>query len=79
MKICNLCPLIDHEGNKCAVRGSQPCCSECGCSLSFKLRAMETSCPHPAGPKWTAETQDPNQDGSNIQTGKSQLRVLRPE
>lgn len=57
--------------------GTQPCCSQCGCSLGFKLRAMETECPHPAGPKWKAETklpnQTPNQHGSNIQSGGPQL------
>jgi len=76
MKICNLCPLIDIKGSKCAIPGTQPCCSDCGCSLAFKLRAKEAYCTHPDGPKWTAETQDPNQNGSNIQSSEPQLRIF---
>lgn len=56
MKICNLCPLIDHTGAKCAIPGTQPCCSDCGCSLGFKLRAMDARCTHPEGPKWKEES-----------------------
>jgi hypothetical protein len=32
--------------------GTQPCCSDCGCSLGLKLRSPDSSCPHPEGPKW---------------------------
>jgi hypothetical protein len=74
MKICNLCPLINKDGKNCGVPGTQPCCSKCGCSLGLKLRAMESTCPHPDGPKWGPEsTQNPTQNGSNIQTPGSQL------
>lgn len=61
------------------VKGTQPCCGECGCSLSLKLRSMDSECPHPDGPKWGAEVL-PNQSsnhGSNIQSGESQLRKFR--
>jgi len=34
------------------VVGTQPCCGICGCSLSMKLRSMDSQCPHPDGPKW---------------------------
>jgi hypothetical protein len=54
MKICNLCPKIDKIGFNCGVPGTQPCCSECGCSLSLKLRSLESSCPDPNGSKWGA-------------------------
>ncbi len=46
---------MDRVGSKCALPGTQPCCSECGCSLGFKLRAMDAYCTHPEGPKWKEE------------------------
>ena len=42
MAICNECPS---KGNKCEVPGTAPCCNECGCSLSFKTRALSADCP----------------------------------
>ena len=42
---CKVCPLLDKKGKTCAVSGTQPCCSDCGCSLSLKLRALSSSCP----------------------------------
>tara|TARA_B100001778_G_C18489445_1_gene584354 strand:+ start:414 stop:836 length:423 start_codon:yes stop_codon:yes gene_type:complete len=42
---CKLCPFNDKAGTSCAVPGTQPCCSECGCSLGLKLRALSASCP----------------------------------
>ena len=55
-KICNGCPLIDAVGTSCMVPGTHPCCSACGCSLSMKLRSLDSECAHPDGPKWTTET-----------------------
>lgn len=43
--ICNSCEHIDTKGKECAVKGTQPCCSLCGCSLKFKTRALSTECP----------------------------------
>lgn len=43
---------MDKEGKACVVAGTQPCCAICGCSLSLKLRSMDSKCPHPHGPKW---------------------------
>jgi hypothetical protein len=43
--ICKSCPHLDTLGTKCAVRGTQPCCGECGCSLGFKLRSLSSDCP----------------------------------
>ncbi len=34
--ICDECEHIDNKGKECAVKGTQPCCAECGCSLQFK-------------------------------------------
>lgn len=45
MDICRECPLIDLKGNKCFAPGTQPCCGSCGCSLEFKTRSLEDSCP----------------------------------
>ncbi len=52
LMICNTCPLLDVKGEKCVVSGTHPCCGECGCSLSLKLRSLESECPHPDGAKW---------------------------
>jgi len=42
---CKVCPLLDTKGDHCAVNGTQPCCSDCGCSISLKIRAMSSDCP----------------------------------
>jgi len=42
---CKICPLLDREGGSCAVNGTQPCCSECGCSIALKTRALSADCP----------------------------------
>jgi hypothetical protein len=44
-EICNTCSQKDTVGSDCIVPGTQPCCSECGCSLGFKTRSLSTSCP----------------------------------
>lgn len=43
--ICQACPSLDLTGAECLAPGSQPCCSECGCSLKFKTRSLSSSCP----------------------------------
>ena len=42
---CKGCPSVDLKGDKCMVSGTQPCCSECGCSLSLKTRSLSSDCP----------------------------------
>lgn len=49
--ICQGCPSIDLIGTSCLAPGSNPCCSNCGCSLKFKTRSLSSECP--AG-KWKA-------------------------
>ena len=44
-EICIKCPFIDLKGSNCAVVGTQPCCSECGCSLRLKTRSLSSDCP----------------------------------
>lgn len=43
--ICNICPYIDKQGSKCVMPGTQPCCGECGCKLSWKTRSLSSDCP----------------------------------
>jgi hypothetical protein len=44
-EVCVKCPHIDVKGDNCAVIGTQPCCSECGCSLKLKTRSLSSECP----------------------------------
>lgn len=44
-KICVNCSFYDDIGTQCAVPKTQPCCSDCGCSLEFKLRSLSSECP----------------------------------
>ena len=44
-EICKVCEFIDTKGDSCAIPGTQPCCSECGCSLKFKTRSLSSKCP----------------------------------
>jgi hypothetical protein len=68
---CVTCKALDETGKNCAVKGTQPCCSDCGCSLGLKLRALSSSCPQG---KWHPVTTADGEkaikkqikDGSNI-------------
>ena len=44
LNICRDCPNIDYSGDKCYMKGTQPCCSLCGCDLSLKTRALSAAC-----------------------------------
>lgn len=58
LDICrtNKCGAYDTIGTGCAVKGTQPCCSACGCSLKLKTRALSSKCPKDHwGPEVTAE------------------------
>ena len=54
--ICAECPS---KGKKCAVKGTGPCCNECGCSLGFKTRSLSSSCPLN---KWTKVITEKQED-----------------
>ena len=54
--ICDDCPS---KGTECAVKGTAPCCNECGCSLGFKTRSLSSSCP--LG-KWDAIATEEEED-----------------
>jgi len=45
LAICNACENKDEVGGSCALTGSQPCCSICGCAFKFKTRALSSECP----------------------------------
>lgn len=62
MSICQQCELIDIKGDHCMVPGTAPCCSACGCKLTFKTRSMAAECAHPITPKWKAEMTPEEQD-----------------
>jgi hypothetical protein len=55
-KICNEC---SEKGKKCAVKGTAPCCNECGCSLAFKTRSLSSDCPLD---KWKAILTEEEED-----------------
>ena len=44
-EICKGCIFYDTKGVGCAVKGTAPCCSSCGCSLAFKTRSLSSECP----------------------------------
>ena len=46
LNICKECPSgkYDIEGENCYVKGTQPCCGECGCSLHLKTRSLSSGC-----------------------------------
>ncbi len=56
--ICKDCDLVDIEGKSCVAPGTEPCCSDCGCSLGFKLRAMSTSCPKGHWPSYMSSEEE---------------------
>ena len=44
-QVCISCSLFDAFGKDCLAPGTQPCCSDCGCSLAFKIRSLQSECP----------------------------------
>ena len=55
----DICDECEHKGRKCAVKGTAPCCNECGCSLNFKTRSLSSECP--LG-KWEAIATEDEED-----------------
>jgi hypothetical protein len=54
-----ICDVCEFKGNECAIKGSAPCCNECGCSLSFKTRSLSSECPKN---KWKAILSEEEED-----------------
>jgi hypothetical protein len=57
--ICDTCEYLDSKGKDCAVKGTQPCCADCGCSLTFKTRSLSSECPQG---KWDAIITEEEED-----------------
>ena len=57
--ICDTCEYLDVKGKECAVKGTQPCCADCGCSLTFKTRSLSSECPQG---KWEAIATEEEED-----------------
>lgn len=52
LEICKGCEFVAEKGTElCAIPGTGPCCPECGCSWSIKLRTLSMPCPKN---KWEA-------------------------
>ena len=66
---CSVCPALDTKGNKCAMKGTQPCCADCGCSLGFKVRSLSTECPKGF---WDAVVTEEQEDIINQQIEKNE-------
>ncbi len=62
LHICIKCPYIDEKGDKCYLKGTQPCCSLCGCDLSLKTRALSAECDIK---KWNAVLSEEEEDKLN--------------
>ena len=57
-QICAGCSLLDLDGKSCLAPGTQPCCSDCGCSFEFKLRSLSSECPKGHWHKITTEEEE---------------------
>lgn len=57
-EICLNCSFYDNIGTNCAVPKTQPCCSDCGCSLEFKLRSLSSECPKEYWSSVTSEEEE---------------------
>jgi hypothetical protein len=55
----SICYECSSKGRKCVVKGTAPCCNECGCSLAFKTRSLSSECP--LG-KWDAIATEEEED-----------------
>jgi len=60
--ICDKCPHINKNGDKCYLKGTQPCCSLCGCDLSLKTRALSAACDDN---RWDAVLNEEEEDQLN--------------
>ena len=62
LDVCKECPHIDLKGDQCYVKGTQPCCSLCGCDLSLKTRALSSACDDK---RWNALLSEEEEDKLN--------------
>jgi hypothetical protein len=59
LETCSTCVRKDDVGEHCLVKGTQPCCNLCGCSLSLKVRSLSSSCPDM---RWDAVITEEDED-----------------
>lgn len=45
MNICKQCEHYSKNENDCIVKGTEPCCKICGCSLDLKTYSLSSFCP----------------------------------
>ena len=57
-QVCISCGLFDSKGTDCLAPGTQPCCSDCGCSLAFKVRSLSSECPKGYWDAYTSEKEE---------------------
>jgi hypothetical protein len=57
-EICKKCTSHDLKGSSCLAPGTQPCCSDCGCSLGFKIRSLYSKCPKDFWSALTSEQEE---------------------
>lgn len=74
--ICSTCPLIDLKGDSCEVPGTQPCCSDCGCSLKYKTYSMSSECPQG---NWFAVMTEEEEDDLNAKLDVNELAAIEPD
>ena len=77
MHICNRCTYLDLKGKSCLVPGTQPCCSECGCSLEFKTRSLSSECPKGKWKAWLTEEEEEKLEVF-FQTLKNKTKIGKP-
>jgi hypothetical protein len=59
LNICKGCDSMDEKGDSCAIPNTAPCCAECGCSFSIKLRSASAACDLGKwGPEMSQEEED---------------------
>lgn len=74
--ICSTCPLIDLKGDSCEMPGTQPCCSDCGCSLKYKTYSMSSACPQG---RWFAVMSEEEEDDLNAKLDVNELAAIEPD
>ena len=74
--ICSTCPLIDLKGDSCEMPGTQPCCSDCGCSLKYKTYSMSSECPQG---NWFAVMTEEEEDDLNAKLDVNELAAIEPD
>lgn len=65
MNTCKACTFFDVEGSNCYVKGTQPCCGSCGCSLQLKVRSLSSSCPEGKWEPVLTESEEDKLDSLN--------------